>query len=321
MKPDQPGEGPSLLYGEVRSGLLQHSVELEHGAAADLLALRHGEPVRTSERPNLRAVSPDLLTGVDCALPTGSHRSVRGVGTAVSRAVLTEGRVLQASVRARITAATGEGRLAWSHYLAHPGTVELTGRAGADDLAEGFLTAPPGPALDLGALADRLLTDIQGRRALDRRAPFRSRRTFLRWTAVRTDLTADGPGGRFTIEDEDHRTLRLVLDRIDPAAVTAFCEDLALHDWLLTTLGRLIERSGLGSRPGADAVLRLTPAVNHLLHLWMPGARVEHALAPLWAGLEARPGFTRQWSAAVQRIRDHLALQAVGLNPRRHHGD
>ncbi|WP_329566745.1 hypothetical protein [Kitasatospora sp. NBC_01266] len=33
----------------------------------------------------------------------------------------------------------------------------------------------------------------------------------------------------------------------------------------------------------------------------------------IWAGLEACPGFTRQWAATVQRIRGHLELQAIGL--------
>jgi len=321
MRPDKPGEGPALLLGEVRTGLLQHSVELPGTAAARLLDLRPGEPVRSSERPNAQVLSPDLLTGVDCPLPTASRRTTRGIGTVLSRAVLTEGRVLQASVRTRIAAVEATRRLPWSHYLARPGTVELTGRAEADELAEGHLAVEPGDALDLGALAERLLTDVQGPAGLDRRAPFKSRRTRLRWTAVRADLAGEPPGGRLTVENDTLRTLRLTLDRIDPAEVTAFCEDLALHDWLLSTLGRLIERSGLGSDTGPGPVLRLRPAVNHLMHLWMPGARVARPLAPLWDGLETRPGFTRQWSASVQRIRDHLALQAVGLHAHAHQGD
>lgn len=310
-----PGDGPVLLMGEVRTCLLQHSIELPRTAAVQLLQLRHGERVRSSERPNGQAVSPDLLTGVDCALPTASRRAVRGVGTAVSRAVLTEGRLLQASVRVRIGATGTSLRLPWGHYLARPGTVEPSGRAARSDLVEGFLAAdrPPAAELDLGAVAERLLTEIQGRPTLDHRAPFRSRRTRLLWTAERAESGGEPVGARFTIEDGTLRTLRLTLDRVDPLQVAAFCEDLALHDWLLTTLVQLIERSGLGSVPGPEPVLRLRPAVNHLLHLWMPGARVDRALTPVWESLEARPGFTRQWTASVQRIRDHLALQAIGL--------
>ncbi|MDH6118089.1 hypothetical protein ABH930_003328 [Kitasatospora sp. GAS204A] len=318
-----PPAGPDLLIGEVRTALLQHSVALPRAAAGQLLQLRHGERVRTSERPSGQAVSPDLLTGVDCPLPTASGRAVRGVGTATSRAVLTEGRLLQASVRVRIAATGGSLRLPWGHYLARPGTVEPSGRLAGADLVDGHLSADrlPGGALDLGAIAERLLTDLQGRRVLDRRAPFRSRRTRLLWTATRAEPGGDGPGALFTIEDGTLRTLRLTLERVDPVAVAAFCEDLALHDWLLTTLVQLVERSGLGSAPGPEPLLRLRPAVDHLLHLWMPGARVDRALAPIWAGLETRPGFTRQWAATVQRIRDHLALQAIGLPAHSYQGD
>ncbi|MFE9424565.1 SCO2521 family protein [Kitasatospora sp. NPDC006697] len=298
-----------LVLGEVRTGLLQHSVELSHPVALQLLHLRHGERVRSSARPNQQVRSAELLTGVDCPLPTASRKAVRGVGTAVAQAVLTEGRVLQASVRAGIGERGVGMRLPWGHYLARPGTVEPTGPVTDAELVAGFLEVPSGGQLDLGAIAERLLTDLQGRPQLDRRAPFKSRRTRLLWSCEQGP-----PGAHFTIEDGTLRTLRLSLEQVDPMAVAAFCEDLALHDWLLTALTQLIERSGLGSVPGAEPVLRLRPAVNHLLHLWMPGARVDRLLAQVWGHLETSPGFTRQWAAAVQRIRDQLALQAVGLS-------
>jgi hypothetical protein len=58
-------------------------------------------------------------------------------------------------------------------------------------------------------------------------------------------------------------------------------------------------------------VQRLRPAVEHLLHLWMPAARGDEAGAALWAGLERRPGLARQWDALVHRVRDQLALGAI----------
>lgn len=97
------------------------------------------------------------------------------------------------------------------------------------------------------------------------------------------------------------------------SAAASLCEDLALHDWLLTTLVGMVERSRLGSADGRDAVTALRPAVDHLLHLWMPKARADRALGPLWEVLEREPGFTRQWQTLVQRIRDQLALQAIPL--------
>ena len=64
---------------------------------------------------------------------------------------------------------------------------------------------------------------------------------------------------------------------------------------------------------GPAAVLALRPAVDHLLHLWMPYAHVDCSLLHLWDVLERDPGFTRQWQNLVQRIRDQLAVQAVPL--------
>lgn len=59
----------------------------------------------------------------------------------------------------------------------------------------------------------------------------------------------------------------------------------------------------------------LRPAVDHLLHLWMPRARVAQDLAPLWDALEERPGFSRQWHNLVQRVRDQLTLHAIPSPP------
>ncbi|WP_181799318.1 SCO2521 family protein [Kitasatospora acidiphila] len=293
-----------MLLGEVRTSLLQHSVELSRPAARDLLQLRHGERVVSSTRPNQQVRSAGLLTGVDCKLPTGSRRTVRGVGTVLAQAVLTEGRLLQSSARVRIGERGTGQRRPWGHYLARPGTIEPTGPVADEDLMDGFLGAPSPGWLDLSAIADRLLADVQTRGRLDGRAPLESSRTRLLWTAA-----LGPPAAHFTIENDTLRTLRLTLERVDPVAVAAFCEDLALHDWLLTTLLQLIERSGLGSASGAEPTRVLRPAVNHLLHLWMPGARLTGVLAQAWESLETSPGLTRQWAAAVQRVRDHLASQ------------
>jgi hypothetical protein len=62
---------------------------------------------------------------------------------------------------------------------------------------------------------------------------------------------------------------------------------------------------------------RLAPAVDYLLHLWMPAARVDAALAPFWHGIEQRPGLTRQWQTNVDRVRDQLALAVIESSGRR----
>ncbi len=140
-------------------------------------------------------------------------------------------------------------------------------------------------------------------------------------------LTACRRGGaleRFTLAEDELRTVRLRVPEDIPAAdLAGLCEDLALHDWLLTTLVRVLDGIRLGpAAPGTwprtagdgelpPTVRALRPAVDHLLHLWMPRARVSGRLAPLWEALEERPGFTRQWLALVQRVRDQLTLHAI----------
>ncbi|MFF8532377.1 hypothetical protein ACF07B_10525 [Streptomyces sp. NPDC015532] len=55
------------------------------------------------------------------------------------------------------------------------------------------------------------------------------------------------------------------------------------------------------------------PLVDHLLHLWMPRARLDTALHTPWNHLEETPGYSRQWNALTRRIRDQLALHAIQL--------
>jgi hypothetical protein len=162
----------------------------------------------------------------------------------------------------------------------------------------------------------------------------RARRTRLRFAATWTtggtepegtprDGTRSGgpaPGGqrapiftKFVIEDGSLRTVHLRLATGSPAAVVTLCEDLALHDWLLTTVLSVLEGGDINSRPESVAVLRLRPVIGHLLPLWMPGARVEESLLSVWDAVERRPGFSRQWESLVAHIRDQMTLAVVTL--------
>jgi hypothetical protein len=333
-----------LLLGEVRTGLLQHSGALTGPVVDRVLGLLAGERVTRSHRPVALAHSPALVEGVDCLLPSASRARRRAVGTVAARAVLTGGHVVQGSVRAGVTAGA-DRRQPWAHYLARPGEVQSVGRLAADDVAAGYLAesangsrgasvgGPVGgsvggsvgaaePVLDLGAVAERLIGRVQLHPELDHRIPLRARRSRLRWVATFEDGHADGRPpvwAEFTVHDEVLRTLRV---RVNTAAfagpdadviadVQGFCENLALHDWVLTTLLNVVERSGLGSTRGVEAIAAVRPAIDHLLHLWMPGAHVADSMMPLWESLEKRPGFTRQWAATVQRIRDQLAAHTA----------
>lgn len=307
-----------LLLGEVHTGLVQHSTSLSPSLCERLLSLALGERVRQFERPIAYTVSPSLLVGVDCPLHTGSGARPRGAGTVLHHAAITGGHVLQGCAVVTVVRGENSRRLPWPYYLARPGQVETIGKADLADVAAGFLTTrPAGSTVDLGAICDRVMDDVQTSPELDRMPPLLTRRTKLRWVAVVTDQAGvtdrAGAGGTFGIEDAQLRTLRLTCSADQVAAVAELCQDLALHDWLLTTLTDVIERSRIGIGPRRQTVDRLRPAIDHLLHLWMPAARVDRAVAGLWESLERRPGLSRQWRASVDRIRDQIALSTIAL--------
>ncbi|MFI1162831.1 SCO2521 family protein [Streptomyces sp. NPDC020801] len=294
---------PVLACGEVRTCLLPSSHALDGRAAAQLLRLRPDERVLVSERPIMYALSPEVLTGVDCRLPTSNGAGIRAIGTVIARAALTEGRVLQAGAYFGAPATGPETRRPWGHYLVRPGLVEPVGKLPEQATAEGVLRGPGRGELDLGLIAEGLLTRLMRHPLLDRTVPLKSRRTDLRW-AARRGPAGEGPSlERFALGEDGLRTVELRLPEAVPAAAAAgLCEDLALHDWLLTTVVHLVDRGGLA-----------LPAVDHLLHLWMPRSHVEPVLSPLWDALEHSPGFSRQWQNLVQRIRDQLAVRTVRL--------
>ncbi|MEV4410889.1 SCO2521 family protein [Catellatospora sp. NPDC049609] len=312
-------ETAEVVIGEVHTALLQNSTAVSAATTTALLALTTGERVRRSERPIAYAVSPARFTGVDCDLPavpvTGRQPDlarVRAVGTVASRAVLTGGHVLQGSAFARVTAADSRHRRPWSHYLSRPGVLELVGRSGGLDVAGGHLLAADHPGLlDLGAIGGRTVDAVQASSRVDRRAPFRTVRTGLRWAVC------ERGGFEFRLVDHAARTIRLPRTAADAEAVAVLCEDIALHDWLLTTLLSLVSRNPAGSAERRQVVARLAPAADYLLHLWMPAARTDAALAPFWQGIEQRPGMTRQWQTNVDRVRDQLALAVIEASVRR----
>jgi hypothetical protein len=301
-----------LIGGEVRTCLLPSSVPLPD-SGDELLDLRAGERVLLSERPNSWARSADVLTGVDCCLPTGSRARVRAVGTLVSRAILVDGCLLQSSTRFQIIGSPLDRRREWGHYLVRPGTIEPLGRLSVQDVARGLLTGQYRPGeMAVGATTERLLGRVLRHPLLDQRPPFKSPRTRFRWVAERDARAREPRIQAFTLAEDGLRTMELTVPATTPRDdVAAWCEDVARHDWLLTILVRIVERSRLGQADGRDTLSALRPAVGHLLHLWMPGARTVSELRALWSVLEEQPGFSRQWLVIVQRIRDQLALQLL----------
>lgn len=301
------------IVGEVHTSLLQTSTALSPEMVAELLTLLPGERVRSRSRPVRIAWSPDLLTGVDCAAPVpATARHARLVGTLRTTVSVTEGQLLQVATSTLVRQTVLDRRRPWSHYLAEPGTVDLLGLVPDDAVTSGFLTAShAGNALDMSALNSHFLTRVQKSAWLDRRAPFTARRTRVRWGARTCE--PDRQHVDFTIGPEIHTLFFEIPDRLTPA-VSEFCSDLALHDWLLSNLRDIVDRALSGTMSQREALRGLRPVIENLAHTWMPGARVDDGLGALWADLENRARLSAQWHTIVTRVRDYVQIRlAEGL--------
>jgi hypothetical protein len=301
--------GRPLTIGEVHTGLLPTSTAVPLDTAAELLAIVPGRSVRTRQRPIRYALSPEILTGVDCSAPLSDRRDVRIVGAPATQLSLTDGHIIQAGTHATFHHDSTGRRRPWSHYLAQPGVLEVLGKASGESLATGFLRGPTATtALDLGAVNTRALAAIQRSEYLDRNPPFRSRRTRLRWSAEASDGEQEIV---FTLGADGLRTVRLRAAEPNPRALADFCADLALHDWLLSTLLDIVDRAVARSRPAAELISMLRPGVDHLVHAWMPAAHVSKSLDRIWQELDLRSGFSLQWQKTVERIRDQLTVGLI----------
>jgi hypothetical protein len=298
-----------LTIGEVHTGLLMTSAAVSADTAAELLAIVPGWAVRTRQRPIRYAWSPELLTGVDCSALLAERREVRVVGTPATQLSLTDGRIIQAGTHATFRHDYAGRRRPWAHYLAQPGVLEVLGKASEESLAAGFLRGPATPtALDLGAVNVRTLADVERSELLDHNPPFRSRRTRLRWSAESSDYEQEIV---FTLDADGLRTVRLRAAEPNPRAFAGFCADLALHDWLLSTLLDIVDRAVARSRPTAELIGMLRPGIDHLVHAWLPGAHASRTLDRIWQELDLRSGFSLQWQKTVERIRDQLSVGLV----------
>jgi len=298
-----------LTIGEVHTGLLLTSTAVSDDTAAELLAVVPGRAVRTRQRPIRYAWSPETLTGVDCGAPLTERREVRVIGTPVTRLALTDGRIIQAGTHTTLRHDRLGRRRPWAHYLAQPGVLEVLGRVSEESLAAGFLLGPmTATALDLGAVNMRALAAVQRSEYLDHNPPFRSRRTRLRWSAEAAEGAQEIV---FTLDADGLRTVRLRAAEPDPRALADFCADLALHDWLLSVLLDIVDRALARSRPAAEMVSLLRPGVDHIVHAWMPAAHVSKTLDLIWQELDLRAGFSLQWQATVQRMRDQLSVGVI----------
>ncbi|RJQ76680.1 hypothetical protein D5S17_17615 [Pseudonocardiaceae bacterium YIM PH 21723] len=307
-----------VIIGEVRTSLLHTSLPLPGAAAADLLALRPGTQVRATSRPINRTLSPDTVTGVDCSLPSEPRTRSRGIGTVVTRAIVVGGMVAQASSRAELEWTDYRERKPWKYYSRRPGVIEVSGPVTTDQVLAGFQMPSRQPeTLDLGSISQRMINHVQDRPQLDNLTALRTRPTSMRWTAVGVEDAV--PAVRLHIEDATMRTVRVTVPPHLLEEAVGFCEDLALHDWLYTTLGHVIAQAERDMARDADPMKGLRAGLSLLVRLWMPGAHVSPELRPLWQGLEAVPGFSEPWQRQVDWIRDQVFMRSLAAVEELHH--
>ena len=302
-----------LIVGEVHTGLLRGGGPVTGDVASELVDLVRGEPVLVSERPRSHVRAPAKPVGVDCPLgPPGPARRVRGIGTAWQRAAILDGHVVQGSAFATVVRAGQTARQPWSHYLARPGVIESVGRTRWAELAEAFASPDrAADALDLGGIAQQAADRVQRNNRGAGRPGLRAAGTRLRWVALVEPGQPSPSRIRFGVHGDDLRVLGFTVAGADVARLAAVAEDVALHDWLLTVLLEVIHKAAIGLLPRDEAIARLLPAIDYLLHLWLPQTDVDDVTAALWAVLERRVGFSRQWSLLVNRVRDQLSAGAV----------
>ncbi|MGV9677583.1 SCO2521 family protein [Nocardia sp. NPDC003482] len=307
----------SVVLGHIRTCLLPSPNVVDTDAAVELLsAVRQGSPVFSRERPVPLVISADCAEGVDCELPVRSGRTVRGIGTVLTRALVVGGRILQSSSRTRVVAAENSNPRPWPYYLAKVGTVEALSGVDADlgaRLAVGYLKGGPSDRLDLASISGRMATDLRMDTQLEHAVPFRAAETQLRWAAEVVTGDERPFAFAFSMDSDTLRSVRIRIGEDGFEAAQRFCEDLAVHDWLLTTLTNLLATADCYGYVKHDPVTILAPVLEQIVPLWMPGAHTPGRLESLWQEVEDDPGFSRQWSSRVNQLRDRMATATYDL--------
>ncbi|GAA1966698.1 SCO2521 family protein [Catenulispora subtropica] len=314
----EPGRRPpELAFGEVRTCLIQNQGTLSTSASVALMQLTPGSPVSKVERPVRRVVSPEQVTGIDCRLNVAREGKGRAIGTVLSHAVVTNGRVLQGSAHVALTAAASSDRREWRHYLRRQGVAEIIGSPNPNNVLDGFLgDSTPTNGVDLASISDRVIEDVQQSSELDHHTALRASTAVVRWAA--------------TLEAERSPTVHIVKSDVpnvhavrlegrpgDLPMLLRFCEEFALHEWLLTTVKDVIvARAEKDIDRDRDPLDSLLFALNQLVPLWMPPTYLSERMKALWDGVESRTHYTALFDKQVARVRD-LRDQVKIRPPRR----
>jgi hypothetical protein len=270
------------------------------------------------DRPVRRVVSPEQVTGVDCRLQVAREGRARAIGTVLSHAIVTNGRILQGSAHVALMGASSNERREWRHYLQRTGVAEVLGSPKPHNVMDGYLadTSLPARGLDLASISDRIIEDVQGNDKLDHTTALRASTAIVRWAATLT------PGSRPTVgiaksDVPNTHTIRLEGTPGDLPMLIRFCEEFALHEWLLTTVQDVIvPRAEQEIARNGDPLDSLLFALNQVVPLWMPPTHLSPEMKTLWEAMESRTHYSRLFDRQVARIRD-LRDQVKIRPPRR----
>ena len=320
--PAVPDDGaqPLLGFGEVRTCLVQNLSGLTPSASVALMQLTPGSPVSKVDRPTRRVVSPEQVTGVDCRLHVAREGRGRAIGTVLSHAVVTNGRILQGTAHVALTSATARERREWRHYLRQPGVLEVLGSPNPHNVMDGYLTdASPARGLDLASISDRIIDEVQQSNRLDHTTALRTGTAVVRWAAT---LAPQAPQARPTVgitksDLPNFHVIRLNGSPEDLPMLIRFCEEFALHEWLLTTVQDVVvPRAETDIARDRDPLDSLLFALNELAPLWMPPTHLSPDIKALWEAMESRTHYSRLFERQIARIRD-LRDQVKMRPPRR----
>lgn len=312
-----PRGAPVLAFGEVRTCLVQNRSTLSPMASAALLRLTPGSVVSEAERPVPRVVSPDQVTGVDCRLAVAREGRARAIGTVLSHGIITNGRVLQGGAHVALVPVSSTGRREWRHYLRRPGVAEVIGRAEPPDMMDGYLAdCMPPRGLDLSSISDRLIDQVQVTSRLDHTTALRAPTTVVRWAA------SLNPDTRPTVGIAKSDTPNLHILRLSCAPpnlplLIRFCEEFALHEWLLTVVQDVVRRAKTDLARDRDPLDTLLFALDELVPLWLPPIHLGPDMKALWEGVESRTQYSLIFERQITRIRD-LRDQVRIRTPRWH---
>jgi hypothetical protein len=306
-----------LALGEVRTCLIQNEGTLSPSASVALMQLTPGSAVSKVERPVRRVVSPEQVTGIDCRLRVAREGRGRAIGTVLSHAIVTNGRILQGAAQVALTPAASSARREWRHYLRRPGVVEVVGVPKPQNVVDGYLAdTPPAGGIDLASISDRIVEHVQQSDQLDHTAALRAGTAIVRWAAT---LSADSRPtvGIAKSDQPNEHIIRLEGTAGDLPMLIRFCEEFALHEWLLTAVQDVIvpraEKEIARDRNPLDSLLF---ALNELVPLWMPPTHLGPAMKTLWESMESRTHYSPLFERQVARVRD-LRDQVKIRPPRR----